>query len=313
MKVSIVIPNYNGESLLKKNLPVVIAAAEVYANKTKNEVEIIVIDDASTDASASIISNFQFPVSNFKFIRSKKNLGFSSTVNKGVEEARGEIIVLLNTDVSPQENFLIPLLEHFDDQKVFAVGSMDKSIENGKEVLRGRGIGRWERGFMLHKAGSLDKANSLWASGGSSAFRRATWNMLGGLDELFNPFYWEDIDISYRALKSGYKVLFEKKSIVVHEHEKGAIQTKYTKAAVEKIAYRNQFIFVWKNADRIVLITHLLWLPYHCFKALLRGDMNFLSAFISAVSLLPKIMNLRKKNQQHFIYSDYAIIAHYSE
>ena len=47
----------------------------------------------------------------------------------------------------PEKDFLKPLMEHFNDESVFAVGCMDKSIENGKTVLRGRGIGKWKKGF----------------------------------------------------------------------------------------------------------------------------------------------------------------------
>lgn len=317
MNVSIIIPNYNGVKLLQKNLPSVFSAAEYYSLQTKKEVEIIIVDDASTDASTPILLDFIPSVaeqsSTFQFIQNEKNLGFSSTVNNGVKHAKGDIVILLNTDVSPAKDFIFPLINHFTDKKIFAVGAMDKSIENDKVVLRGRGIGKWERGFLIHKAGTLDKQNSLWASGGSSAFRKSLWTLLGGLDELFNPFYWEDIDLSYRALKSGYHVLFEEKSIVIHEHEKGAIKTKYTKSEVEKIAYRNQFVFVWKNADSSMLVSHILWLPYHGMKAMLRFDLNFLHAFFVALLLLPKIISLRKKNRKHFIYSDDVIIADYTK
>ena len=320
MHISIIIPNYNGAHLLKKNLPAVFRAVQYYKEKTHKDGEIIIVDDASTDASLSVISNFspfgdlrQFPISNFQCIANERNLGFSSTVNKGVNSALGDIIVLLNTDVSPEKEFLIPLLKHFADEKVFAVGAMDKSREEGKEVLRGRGIGKWQRGFLIHAAGKLNKETSLWVSGGSGAFRKSFWEMLCGLDELFNPFYWEDIDISYRALKSGMKIVFEKESVVFHEHERGAIQTKYSKKDIGKIAYRNQFIFVWKNADVQMLITHFVWLPYHIVKAIFRLDFIFLQAFFLALSLLPEIIQARKKVHKYFIYSDEVVIKDCSE
>lgn len=314
MDISIIIPNYNGEKLLKKNLPSVFAAVSFYEEKTKHTAEIIVVDDASTDASTTVISSIrQAQDKNFKFIQNERNLGFSSTVNKGVEQAKGDIVILLNSDVSPTRDFLMPLMPHFEDKKVFAVGSMDKSIEAGKEVLRGRGIGKWERGFLVHAAGILERKNSLWASGGSSAFKKDIWEVLGGLDELFNPFYWEDIDLSYRALKSGYSVLFEKKSIVVHEHEEGAIKTKFTKRQVQEIAYRNQFLFVWKNADRKHIYAHIIWLPYHFGKALLRADGTFFIAFFHAFSMLSEVLKKRKTVLEKFVFSDDAILSEYKE
>lgn len=294
MKISIIIPNYNGADLLRKNLPKVLAVV--------GDAEIIIVDDASTDGSLRVLDSFK---SKIKVIKNERNLGFSSAVNKAVKEARGEMLILLNTDVVPEKDFLSPLLSHFSDQNVFAVGCMDKSTENGKIILRGRGIGCWKRGFFVHARGEVDKINTLWVSGGSGAFRRSIWEKLGGFDDLYNPFYWEDIDLSYRALKSGYKILFEPKSTVIHEHEKGAIKKKFSSSYIKKIAYRNQFIFSWKNATDLNLqFTHLFWLPYHFVKALARFDLSFFKGFFSAFVLLPKIIEYSIKERKLFIKKD---------
>lgn len=308
MNISIVIPNYNGEELLRKNLPKLIEAVCNY-----KDIEIIIVDDGSTDDSINIIQNSKFKVQNrnlkLRVIKNKTNLGFSSTVNKGAKEAKGDILVLLNTDVVPEKDFLKPLMEHFNDESVFAVGCMDKSIENGKTVLRGRGIGKWKKGFLVHKRGEINKTNTLWVGGGSGAFRKLIWDKLGGLNQIYNPFYWEDIDLSYRALKSGYKVLFEPKSIVYHEHEKGAIRKKFSPFKIKTIAYRNQFIFVWENATDISLqFLHVFWLPYHFLKALIRLDAPFFIGFFKAFILLPKIIISSFKAQRMFIKSDYEIV-----
>lgn len=316
MKVSIVIPNYNGEKLLEKNIPSVVEAALFYNQQSKNEVEVIIVDDASQDASKNILEKLHNEYKNklpFLYTLKDKNEGFAPTVNQGVKKANGEIVILLNSDVSPQKDFLLPLLSHFSEKSIFAVGAMDKSIEKGKEVLRGRGVGKWERGFLIHQAGKLDKNTTLWVGGGSGAFRKNMWEELEGMDELFAPFYWEDIDISYRALKTGLKIYFEKESIVTHMHEEGAIKSKFSQEVVKKIAYRNQFIFVWKNADDTMLWFHLAWLPYHLIKATLRFDKSFFSGFFAACKLLPKILQKRNNVQKKYIFSDYAIIAGYQQ
>lgn len=306
MDVSIIIPNYNGEELLKENLPKVADSIASYKNGSN---EIIVVDDASTDASVSVISNFKSHPdqigANLKFLRNLKNLGFSSTVNKGVKEAKGEIIILLNTDVRPDSDFYKPLLPHFSDEKVFAVACMDKSVEGEKVVLRGRGIGRWQKGFLVHKLGDPDKDDTLWASGGSSAFRKSIWNKLHGFNEMYNPAYWEDIDLSYRALKSGYKIIFEKKSTVLHEHTKGAIKKRYSAFQIRSIAYRNQFYFVWNNLTDIDLVLeHIIFLPLHFFKAFLHGDMAFFIGFFKAFLHLPNSIKSNIDSRQFFVKND---------
>ena len=305
IKASIVIPNYNGGQLLRKNLPKVFEAAQYYIKKENSKAEIIVVDDCSTDASTSVISNLKSQISNLKFLRNDRNLGFASTVNRGVEETKGEVVVLLNTDVRPEIDFLIPLISHFKDQKLFAVGCMDKSIENGKVILRGRGVGKWEKGFLVHARGGVDKTDTLWVSGGSAAFRKSIWEKLGGFDELYNPFYWEDIDLSYRAIKSGYKIVFEPKSVVVHEHEEGAIKKKYSDFKIKTIAYRNQFIFAWMNvSDTDILLSHIFWLPYHFLKMLILRDWAFYLGFIMALKKFYNILISRKRVQKDFKVKD---------
>ncbi len=306
MNISIVVPNYNGEELLKKNLPKVLDEAEAYR---AGKCEVIVMDDGSQDNSISVLKEIKSKNQFLEVFENEKNLGFSTTVNRGVKKSSGDIIILLNTDVYPEKNFLKPLLRHFKNEKIFAVGCMDKSLENRKIVLRGRGLGEWRRGFLVHRRGEVDKANTLWVSGGSGAFRKSIWDKLGGFNELYKPFYWEDIDLSYRALKSGYEILFEPASVVIHEHNKGAIKKYYSDFKIKTIAYRNQFIFVWENATDLNLqFFHIIWLPYHFLKALFRMDTPFFLGFFKAFILLPKIIISSFKAQKMFVKTDYEIV-----
>lgn len=302
MKTSIIIPNYNGSDLLQKNIPIVLKSVEKY-----KDVEVIVVDDASTDNSLEILNSFG---TRAIIVRNEKNVGFAQSVNKGVEKAQGDIVVLLNSDVQPRDNFLEPLLKHFENEKVFAVGCLDESIENGKSVSRGRGIGKWKRGFLLHAAGSLDKHTTLWANGGSSAFRKNIWEQLKGLSSLYRPFYWEDIDLSYRAWKQGYEVVFEPKSVVVHEHEKGAIKKNFTPFYIKSVAYKNQFIFVWRNIrDLDLVLSHLLWLPYHFLVTLKNFDLAFLFGFLRALFTVPNIIQSNISMQSKHKASDKEILS----
>lgn len=291
--VSLIIPNYNGNRLLVKNLPKVFEAAKMYDSST----EIIIVDDGSTDNSIETLKTIMGPLRhdvNVKIITKEKNEGFSSTCNLGAKKANGNIIVLLNTDIWPEKDFLLYLIPHFNQAKVFGVGCLDKSLENGNEVERGRGIGWFKKGFLVHARGEVDKNNTLWASGGSSAYNRKLWLELGGFDQIYNPFYWEDIDLSYRAQKRGYAVLFEPKAVVHHEHKKGAIKSKFSEKQVKTIAYRNQFIFLWKNiTDVDLFLQHLLYLPLYFLKALIRGDTPFIIGLVKALVKLPELYYYR--------------------
>lgn len=317
MNISIIIPNYNGEKLLRKNLPLVIDAVKNYK---RGRVEIIIPDDPSTDNSKEVIEEF---INSIKYenilgktIENKdtKLAGFSKNVNRGVKISTGDILILFNSDVYPHKNFLEQLIAQFDDPNVFAVGCLDESLENGEIILRGRGLGSWQRGFLIHKAASADNTTTLWVSGGSGAFRKNMWDQLKGFDPIYDPFYWEDIDLSYRAQKSGYKILFEPESRVTHEHEQGVVKERFDDEFVRKISYRNQFIFIWKNITQAnLLLSHILWLPYHFLKALINGDIMFFLGFSQAVLKLPDILKSRKFARKNFVRTDSETLKDYLE
>ena len=292
--VSIVIPNWNGVYLMEKHLGSVIAAAP--------HAEIVIADDMSSDGSVEYIHK-NFP--RVKVVEGKKRKGFAANVNRGVHVATGDIVILLNTDVEPEKDFLNPLLSHFDNPDVFAVGCLEKSRENGKTIFRGRGLAHWYRGFYVHSRGEVDRNDTAWVSGGSGAFRRSMWNTLGGMDILYNPFYWEDIDLSYRARKAGWKLIFEPKSIVGHYHEEGKIKREYTSEQVKKIVYRNQFIFIWKNVtDFSIICAHAMWVPIRLLQALIRGDVLMIEGYIRALGMLPKIFMRRMEQKHSYVLND---------
>lgn len=293
-KVSIVIPNWNGKLLLEKNLPSVVVASK--------GAEIIIVDDGSTDDSVQFIKE-KFP--EIILIEKNKNEGFSSAVNIGVKRAAGEIVVLLNTDIEPEKNFLESLVTHFQDNIVFAVGCLDKSVEGDQIVQRGRGEASWQKGMYIHKKGEVDKTDTAWVSGGSGAFRKEYWDKLEGMDELFNPFYWEDIDLSYRARKAGYKTLFEPKSVVIHAHDEGVIKSSKKDYEITRVAYRNQFLCIWKNiTDWSYIVEHLLFLHIRLIQSVVFLNKEFIFGYIDAIKLLPQIYMKRKKLQLMFIKSD---------
>src|ERR1051325_4935961 len=102
--VSIVIPTWNGLPLLKRFLPSVVAAADRYTDRSGAEVEIIVADDGSTDAtgewleSISVGGHGEAPL-RLRYVKNERNLGFSAACNQGAATARHPLILLLNNDV----------------------------------------------------------------------------------------------------------------------------------------------------------------------------------------------------------------------
>src|SRR5258706_7068368 len=294
-RVSIVIANYNGEELLAKHLPHVLKA---FKNQKNNVLEIILVDDASTDRSIKLIKKFFTEV---KVYRHRINRGFSSTVNTGVRYAKGELICLLNTDVSPKANFLISAVPHFEDQSVFAVTLHEEGY--------GWACGFFKDGFIEHAPGkeSTHTHESFWASGGSAVFNRNKWWELGGMDEKnLSPFYWEDVDICYRAQKRGWKVLWEPRANVVHQHE--GTMSKLPQKYVQRIRERNQLILIWKNiTSKILFRRHIGGLIRRCLK-----HPGYIRIVFMALGRIPSIYRARTKEKKESKVSDEAIFAKFS-
>ncbi len=302
MKISIVIPNYNGKEILEKNLPKILVAAK--------DAEVIIVDDASNDGSVTMLAD-KFP--QVQVIKRTINSGFASSVNDGVKASNADLVLLLNSDVVPEDNFLQPLVKHFSDPKVFGVGFLQKCKENGKTILRGRGIGRFQKGFLVHSRGEVDKNDSLWISGGAGIFKKEIWNKLGGMETLYNPFYWEDIDLSYQALKAGYKLVFEPESVVCHQQAQGAIRSNYSQEEIKTIAYRNQIIFVWLNITQAsFVLQHFLYLSFLLLKAIISGDFAFIKGFLAALVKLPNVLVHRWHNQKLCKISDHQLLENYT-
>lgn len=236
MKISIVIPIWNGSEAIKSHLPKILEVAR--ANSVS---EVILSDDGSTDDSVEVIrKNFPEVI----LLERESNGGFSTNVNNGARRAKGDLLILLNIDTTPQKDFIKYALPHFEDPRVFGVGCNVGGLW---------ATGRFEKGFFWHGQGSLDKGKkmeahqTLWVSGGSGIFRKSLWDELGGLDTLFDPCYEEDVDLGYRATKRGYINIWEPKSIVEHYKEVGDIAKNMSKTSITRAAEKNHLIFIWKN------------------------------------------------------------------
>lgn len=294
LTVSIIIPNFETPELLKKNLPAILAAREY---KKNNIIEIIVVDDASLDESVALLKS-KFP--EIKIVIHKVNKGFSASINSGAKIAKGNLLVLLNTDVIPEKSFLTSAIARFKNENVFGVSLHEKGFGWAK--------GKFKDGYIVHSPGVEDDRvhNTFWVSGGSGVFRRKTWQKLGGLDEkLLSPFYWEDLDICYRALKRGFSLLWDPKANVVHGHE--ATMSKLSAKHVQRISERNHLLFVWKNLTSPNLFRkHMVSVISRILK-----HPGYARIVMMALSKLRIVRKLRKKEMKESKISDEAVFSKY--
>jgi GT2 family glycosyltransferase len=264
--ISFIIPTYNGKHLLEKNLPAVI-------NELSKGDELIIIDDAGSDGTPSWLEkvikkrvNSQKAI--LKVIVNKTNLRFGASCNRAVKSSKHNLIFLLNNDVSPHKGSAETLSAHFEDELVFGVGCLEKEDKAGKLEEHGKNRLWFDRGLFVHsKAHNMDSGATAWVIGGSAMFDRKKWLLLGGFDEIFYPAYWEDIDLSFRARKKGWKVLFESKAIVDHNHESTNSDV-FGERKIEDISWKNSLKFTWKNGHVWQKISFIIWQPYWIYKRL---------------------------------------------
>ncbi len=306
MQITIIIPTWNGLALLQKHLPALLEADGA------SQAEIIIVDDGGTDDTPAWLAAH---VPSIRVIRLAQNSGFSRACNAGIREALGDIVVLLNNDVHVTSGFLAPLVRPLElDPLVFAVNA--SILIPGKDMLdEGQKQGAFHHGLFyvdcIHDPArrATQTASTLYATACAAAYRRSMLDALGGFDALFSPAYWEDVDLSYRALKRGWRVLYEPQSVVHHEHE--STTARLDRRLLALVRQRNHFFFVWKNiSDVRWLGASLLLAPWvGAYHALRRGDTSLLRGLGAALRDVRRVGVRRRAEQASARVSDRAILA----
>lgn len=254
-----------------------------------------------------------------RFVRNETNRGFGETCNRGFEAARHPLVFLLNNDVEIARDSVFPLVENFADEDVFAAHCRVIELDGGRECGTGK-VGGFARGFLrVHRSYATrsdqepseierEKRNnaalySMFAGGGSAMFDREKFLAMGGFEPLLSPFYWEDVELSYRAWKRGFKVMYEPRAVA--RHRVSSTIGKMKRSRVKKIEQRNRLVFHWINLhDKKMLASHIAWMILLTITAPLRLRPGFISSVAMAIKSLPQIRNRRSEEKRAAQRSD---------
>lgn len=300
--ISIVIPNYNGEELLHENIPSLLVALETWGK----EYECIVVDDCSSDSSCRLLKE-NFP--QVTLIVNSVNMGFSKTCNIGMAHVKYSVALCLNNDVKVSPDFLAPLLKHFEDPDLFAVTPNILAEREGRN--QGIVYGLYGKGFLKGAFAMLaercSERENLYSIGACVAYDMAKFRAVGGYAEIYTPYLFEDVDISYRAWKRGWKSIYEPGATV--HHYSSATIGKTKKRHKRTIYFRNRFLFHWINlTDPVFIIRNIVHTFIRLAFSFLWLDIPYYTAFFGAVSRLRHVMALRRTEHGHQVLGDAEIL-----
>ncbi|MBP5309134.1 MAG: glycosyltransferase family 2 protein, partial [Lachnospiraceae bacterium] len=258
IRTTVIIPNYNGIDYLIPCLDSLEQSSDAF-----NRIKVIVIDNGSDDGSAELVKERKTHL-DLRLRELDKNTGFAYAVNRGIEAADTEFVLLLNNDITIDKDFVLNLEKAIEsDERIFSVNSKMCQMKD-PELLDGTGdhycaLGWAYAAYKNRKADAYAKKDcSIFsACGGASIYRRRIFDEIGLFDEEHFA-YLEDVDIGYRALIGGYKNMYCASAVCYHAGS-GFSGSRYNEFKI-KLASRTSIYIIYKNMPLIQLIIHLPFL-----------------------------------------------------
>jgi GT2 family glycosyltransferase len=313
--ISIVIPSWNGRRQLEQMLPSLLLATKEFHDHVGGLWEVIVVDDGSVDDTIPWVETI--PEKNIKLITRRRKSGFALACNLGFSACRYNTVILLNNDVIVDKDFILPLLPHFREDRVFGI-TLKSLLRDRSSFNSGGKIGEFRMGFWKvvrnydvsnghEPVPAPDPYYSFSVYGGFCALDRRKLQELGGFEPLMSPFYWEDVELSYRAWKRGWVIRYEPKSIVYLDTATDS-RGVYEGLRLQRINTRNRFIFTWKNLHHPgMFLLHLGATFLLSFQALLTARAAFFLGLWDSVRVLPAIYSKRRQERKAARICDNAI------
>lgn len=274
--ISVVIPNYNGKNLLEQNLPSLYIALH---SSGITDFEIIIADDCSKDDSVSFLKE---KYKDIIVIENRENRGFSGNTNTGIFRAIKQLVLILNSDVMLTPGYFNEQLSYFKDKDTFGVMGQIRALDS-EHIQNTAKYPGYKFGKIKSTINYFSKSNNslvtLFLCGANALIDREKLLLLGGFDELFNPYYSEDTDLGIRAWRAGYKVYYNHLSVC--RHPNSATIKKEPSAKVTLIAARNKMYLHYKHLHGIEMYWYFSMLFIKTSAKIIARDKIAVNAFYS--------------------------------
>lgn len=252
MKVTVVIPNYNGMKYLKDCLESL--EAQTYPTN------IVVVDNGSSDGSVLWIKENHPDI---ELICMEENTGFCRAVNIGIQNAKTPYVILLNNDTKIKSGFIEALVRAIDASgRIFSVSAKmldmkeESIIDSAGDLYCALGWA-YGRGKGKPAANYRKQVDVFSACGGASIYRRSVFDKIGYFDELHFA-YLEDVDIGWRARIHGYRNLYEPDAKVLHAGS-AVSGSKHNKFKAD-LSSSNSIYIIGKNMPLLQILLNLPFL-----------------------------------------------------
>lgn len=309
MKVTIIIPNYNG-------LKFMVPCMEALEKQRYRDYELIIVDNASSDGSTEFIER-KYPA--VKLIKLDQNYGFSKAVNVGIRAAGTPYVILLNNDTEADPDYVGEMVKAIEaDDKVFSVSSkmiqlyQKDLIDDAGDMYCLLGWG-YQRGVGQPSSGYRRPCRVFSACAGAAIYRRKIFEEIGYFDEGHFA-YLEDLDVGYRANLYGFRNCYAPKAMVYHVGS-GTSGSKYNDFKV-RLAARNNVYLIYKNMPFLQLLLNLLpltvgfLLKYRFFVKLGYGQ-QYKDGFLEGIRTRKQCHRVKFhwKNLFHYLLVEWTLIS----
>jgi len=200
MKISVVIPAYNAESTINQAV-----AQSLSQARESLEVEVIVVDDGSSDDTAKVTE------STGAMVIKQENAGPAAARNRGWQSATGQVVCFTDADCVPSAGWIENLLDGFTDRQVGAVAGSYEIANNGSWLAQ------WVHQEIIERHRRMPPFVQAFGSY-NVAIPRYVLEATGGFDPAYRQASGEDNDLSYRIIKKGRRIAFRPQAKVAHYH-----------------------------------------------------------------------------------------------
>ena len=221
---------------------------------SRSRFEVIVVDDASPDDTASILTDLAARISGLSLLCQPRNAGFVAACNAGAAVARGRLLVLLNNDTRVAEGWLDALTDSFvlfpragliGSKLLYPDGTLQ---EAGGIIWRDGSAWNFGRGQDPNQPAFCHARQVDYVSGASIAVPAELWRELGGFDPEFAPAYGEDADLALRIRAAGLEVWYQPASRVIHYEGRTAGTDTATGVKAHQVANLKRLFVRWHAA-----------------------------------------------------------------